>query len=90
MGDPVWRAADAVVDCYPLWVCLALHHVAPDLPIVMRNNMALLLHFFDWEELDTFWGWFADFASSANCFIVAPSRRIFSYLSCSSVCATSM
>ncbi|CAK0901230.1 unnamed protein product [Prorocentrum cordatum] len=87
-GDPAWRAADAVVDCYPLWVCVALHHVAPELPIVMRNNIggtkSLLLLVppprlpptFDWEELDTFWGWFADFASSPSCRVAVGTRLI--------------
>ncbi|CAK0906915.1 unnamed protein product [Prorocentrum cordatum] len=75
-SDADWRAADAVVDCNPAWVCVALHHVAPELPIVMRNNMALLLQYFDWEELDTFWAWLADLTSSARCRFSVGTRLV--------------
>ncbi|CAE7834353.1 unnamed protein product [Symbiodinium necroappetens] len=64
-----WKGADLVAGCTPLWACVALFQVLPDMslgrmPFLVRQNMALLQFYHAWSELPLYWSMLHDFMAS--------------------------
>eukprot|EP00971_Amphidinium_carterae_P132728 2628804-Amphidinium_carterae.1 len=61
---PEWDDADLVAGCLPLWLCVVLFHLLPQMHFVARLNMALFQHYESWEDLIAYWSMLARFMTS--------------------------
>ncbi|CAE7635625.1 unnamed protein product [Symbiodinium sp. CCMP2592] len=53
--SPKWSQTDLVAGCSPIWACVALNQALEGMPIIVRQNMALLQFVEDLDNLPVFW-----------------------------------